>query len=928
MSCRPRLGFALALAGILALGFFTRGAGLMRGLDRGIETHPDASKQVLALENYLNGTKVWYFGSLFFDGYPYGLNVVDMFLIKGVSAVVHPIIAYTNPTDGELTTPTRPALYYWARGLRVLYGLAALLMTILLARRLTGSRAAALLVGLAAAIHPLSTTVSHFATGDIGIDLFLLAMACALALSRDRPRTVAVVLAGGCCGIAFGCKFQGALGLVAVGSFLALATPLSPRPLARAAVRGLLAGAAAVLGAYLVTPAFHVAPETAWTNMWRNFLFVKDYGTSAEHLAEPTLHKLHVGLCTSLPIVINAMGWSLTACALIGLAVGARRWWRLRREDSPARTGAALLFALGLFPAFATLVSTALKPTVQPFHFSYIAPFAAVGGGIGLLALYRRGGPARIAAVLLLGATLAELGVRARREQFFWIREDTKVAAVAFAESAFRGEILTLDQHWLAPPERILKVFRAEPSTIPVFRNRSVRVLSPHAPFWQAVRVIPGPTTPMDARSRWVFSDGPVLARDDHAFAIEPAGHAIRDIVLYDPVPPRLTLGLRAGRFPVEVRVQGAGSTQAWQLDPGSQSIVELPTRGGRRFAPAPDGTFGGVILTLRFEAQPGAAWVTVFGNDPRERANFALTGGATNRWDDPALSAWPIADLTARAAEMAFLDGTNAELELTADVQSLMGPDRALPAGRYLLTCEVEAKQARNDLVFQLSDASGWIGRSGTTNQITVGPGLSRVSIPFDKPFAPTEVHMLVACPEGGATVRAWDLRPDTARILDDLRTVREGGPDAAWMHPYPPRVDLSETALSGVVFGSAIELAAVAIPCRLAPGQQVDYNLRFRLRDFGLPKFLGLVVFVHLLDADGVTRAQLDFPLGLACFNDAPMFPAHGALPADLAPGRYRIRVGLYTPGSNERLRVVAPGHAVTSRAVEVGTVDVVAP
>ncbi len=59
---------------ILIPAVYFRSAGLFRGLADQFQFHPDESKQVMSLFNYLQGRHVHYFDSLFYDGYPYGLN--------------------------------------------------------------------------------------------------------------------------------------------------------------------------------------------------------------------------------------------------------------------------------------------------------------------------------------------------------------------------------------------------------------------------------------------------------------------------------------------------------------------------------------------------------------------------------------------------------------------------------------------------------------------------------------------------------------------------------------------------------------------------------------------------------------------------------------------------------------------------------------
>jgi hypothetical protein len=88
---------------------------------------------------------------------------------------------------------------------------------------------------------------------------------------------------------------------------------------------------------------------------------------------------------------------------------------------------------------------------------------------------------------------------------------------------------------------------------------------------------------------------------------------------------------------------------------------------------------------------------------------------------------------------------------------------------------------------------------------------------------------------------------------------------------------------------------------------------------------------VFVHVLDAQGRTVAQRDTP---PVGGRSPtsgwqpgqivIDPANVPLPAGLAPGTYRVVVGLYQPADGRRLPV-QPANPELSDAVEVGRVRV---
>ena len=90
---RATLSIAVGLA-LFFLALSLRSVGLFHGLDRGLTFHPDATKQVQAVRNFMDGTFVWYTDSLAYDGYPYGLNHVDAVLLRGLWPLVRGLAVY------------------------------------------------------------------------------------------------------------------------------------------------------------------------------------------------------------------------------------------------------------------------------------------------------------------------------------------------------------------------------------------------------------------------------------------------------------------------------------------------------------------------------------------------------------------------------------------------------------------------------------------------------------------------------------------------------------------------------------------------------------------------------------------------------------------------------------------------------------------
>jgi hypothetical protein len=120
----------------------------------------------------------------------------------------------------------------------------------------------------------------------------------------------------------------------------------------------------------------------------------------------------------------------------------------------------------------------------------------------------------------------------------------------------------------------------------------------------------------------------------------------------------------------------------------------------------------------------------------------------------------------------------------------------------------------------------------------------------------------------------------------------------------------------------GRATLLGYESFPAR--GGEDLHLTLYWRA---DAPMVTDYTVFVHVLDAAGHTVVQADAP------PQAGRYPTHWwdrgevvadqhtvPLPADLRPGEYRMRVGLYNPASGERL----PLGGMNGDAVELGPIS----
>lgn len=139
-----------------------------------------------------------------------------------------------------------------------------------------------------------------------------------------------------------------------------------------------------------------------------------------------------------------------------------------------------------------------------------------------------------------------------------------------------------------------------------------------------------------------------------------------------------------------------------------------------------------------------------------------------------------------------------------------------------------------------------------------------------------------------------------------------------------------LEGTQPSGARLGDAIRLVAHDLPREAAPGETIEVPLYWEAL---APPAGDYTVFVHLLEKDGGGITGHDAkPLGgqypthtwvpgVTIFDPHPL-----TLPSELAPGSYRVQVGMYSWPSLERLPVtLADGTEVPERRVVIGQIEV---
>lgn len=913
--------FWLLPALVLAAGIYFRASGLFRGLPEDIVFHPDAPKQVMTLHHYLQGNDVQYFDDLFYDGYPYGLNRIDKALIRPANALLRQTGTWLNPDAPVERVPSRSGLYRWARLLRVLYGTVTILLVYAAARRLRfrpgPARTAALLYALA----PLGATVTHSATGDVGLDLFLTLALWCMAHHAGGGHSAWIPAAAAACGMAFACKYQGALGLWMVGLpplIDACRSRNGFRAFAKLCRQGVTALAGFLAGMLALTPAFFINFNRTWKDIRDNVRFIRHYGVDPAFFELPLRDRLAYGLGRNLPFVLESLGWVLsaaallTACWIVARLVAAIRattgaaGMDLAADDPQWRT-TALLAAVFTFPLVALLLSTALKPAVQPFHFSFLLPFMSLAAA-WLLTTANRTGQHRIAFVfgLLVLAALAEGLVTSVREDFFWRRGDTLSAARQFSNGVFRTPYPPRHRY---RHEAALKHFFAEPSRLPVFRNRPVGIHHPETGWWRHHHSLPVPAIPLDTTSEWIFMNGPVFPRSDRMFRVEanPDRHERLRMAVFEDLPREISLGLRSGRLPARYDIRIGGHRLRGLLPPHAQIL--LPVEGLRAARTVNDKAGRRAhLVPIDARSELGPIWVTLL-TCKTDRLRYRQAGPETIATMPHAPIVWAPEVLHHHLENLHYLEQTTPLPPLEAGVPTkLLPPGTALAAGAYQLTVHLFNPGPPQNLRLALRDLSGF--PSGVEPfESSIASGLQSITWRFQKAFAPYDAPIKAYAESRGLQIYNWTLRPDPPSQIAWLRQRCSAIPDRT--DPLPG------WHARHVAFPGIGTWRGMLLPDPVEPGRAFTYAVRFDLDpgvDAGI--FEAAILFLHVKDTQGRMIMALDYPLRKAAFTPDGIPWRHAVWPDHLTDGPYTIDAGLYHMRTRKRFRFKLTGNTPMDR------------
>jgi hypothetical protein len=151
---------------------------------------------------------------------------------------------------------------------------------------------------------------------------------------------------------------------------------------------------------------------------------------------------------------------------------------------------------------------------------------------------------------------------------------------------------------------------------------------------------------------------------------------------------------------------------------------------------------------------------------------------------------------------------------------------------------------------------------------------------------------------------------------VLDQMEPLfQEGGVTVFEGQGYAQRPEPAVTRPRSAEFDRELALEGYELSAnQLSPGGEVEVSLLWRVLDDPRTAY---TVFLHLIGRDGERVAQRDEPL-LAGYYQPTVWPEGEAvvdrhllsLPADLAPGRYRLEMGLYPPDDPDNILATTTG------------------
>lgn len=529
----------LGLLLIMALGFGLRFGGLNHDLNEWQEYHPDTSKQIRAVERFLDGQYYYHVGDLDYDAYAYFNSHLVEYLCRAGDAL-HGGLQALLGLPASVWRPDYYELFWITRSWNAMLATLLILVVFQLARE-NWDVQAAFVAALFLAVSPADVTSAHFAGSDTTAGFFAtVAVFFAFRIYRlGRVRDYAWAALFTACG--FSTKYHAGMALLPIllahglrmGAWRALVG-------ARSLGRLLLLAVVGISVTFLTTPTLLTHFGETVRNICAFFTQITSYrgvDDSIRHGAWST--KIIFAMHRNLPILI----WIVGLLPCFGAVLGLKDL--LRRRPEPR---AVVLYAL---PLLYFLLGVSLRPMAHPYYHTLMTPLVFVAAAVAFTRPFARPENDH---VWFAGLRLAVIGIAAlllfktaARETFLWFQQDVSRVARAWAEenvppqfaaqlenysfssSRFAAPGNCAGGIWAAtrpeaPPATftLLKTFSLETERMAVFRNIPIRLYADSSAWLRPDFQMPiGQRAASLSGNRVSCDNGPEFLRSEKILTLE-----------------------------------------------------------------------------------------------------------------------------------------------------------------------------------------------------------------------------------------------------------------------------------------------------------------------------------------------------------------------------------------------------------------------
>ncbi len=600
----------ILLAALIALAAFLRFCGMSHDLHEGYLYHPDAPKQVRAIQQFYSGVYYQHIGLKDYDGYP----LLHAHLVEYILRIVEPIrqaaleILGLDPTpDGLLET----SALYW---ILLLMNAALSTLTVLIvfkAARESIGPAAGWAAGALMALSPTDITSTHMATGDAATAFFaawsLLYSLRVYRLGRYRDYIAAGITAI----FAFAAKYYAATCFITLGiAHLARCNSWKPADWFRngAWKKIVVAVLATLAGLFLAIPSLFTdfsaqmkdiaqamvvstqrfPPELATANRWAKFLYSMD---------------------ANLPDLIRSITPVAVLAAIAAFAT------RLRRD--------LRLPILLVSPLLYVLMAVGSRGPVNPVYHTAITPALFLTLALCMDHLARQSRQKKLVAAVLWIAAVAFMLPDTEREVFFAAHMDTRRMADRWSAEnipqTFVGQMgrytftRAISAEALSQPDGMfvagskldpvhlkrkdtridLKTFALERHPLTQFRNVDQSLVVDNSPWIRLGYSNPSPLrAPARTQNQFIFTGGAEFARSERVLDLPLHALIKRRIVSPQPLtniwviattmnpPTRIKLNFAGQKLKLRTDASGSGFLVI------TNPAAKFPSRDDLRFYP------------------------------------------------------------------------------------------------------------------------------------------------------------------------------------------------------------------------------------------------------------------------------------------------------------------------------------------------------